>query len=568
MYRINLEKPFNTNFFILKSKKIFLTGVITRIDTETFTELSMLKYLQLNVVNLREIFHKSTQWLTNLNSNFLLKENQTKLEESDYENIFIFSLSQEFHETLYNKNVRYSLPNEDFCHFINFPFEHLVIPTINIGAINCTCLLYYITRFTNKMSAIDNGFKNWTFSYFISSICTLDDDYESECDFLGKSNKCLFSKEYIEIMSDSYETLTSNDLTYKYKFIKYISMIFLLPIVCMLGILLNLLTILILSNKRNKRECLFKEKMFEYMNLNALFSLILCILELFQLMAICISYDSVFCSSIRTTLFAQYFRIIMINFLGNSIKFCCNITSLMFSLNRFALVNGGNRFKILKKVFNTSNSSFIFYALTIGIILSIVKAYQYKENKEFSDSMVYYYYDEFPSLRVPTDFTKTTKMLYIFFQVLNYFLNDIFCSFMVFVIDIFLIRSLRKNIEIKKKRFNEKVSVKILEAETAKYKTIKMVIFNTIFSFIFKSPEFFFTLYFSFFLIFYQDGSTSSYFICTVNELCRLMINLFDILYLFSFSLSFAFYYMFNTKFNLGFKNLFVYSDFKKKRLI
>jgi hypothetical protein len=324
---------------------------------------------------------------------------------------------------------------------------------------------------------------------------------------------------------------------------------------------------LILTNKRNKRECLFKEKMFDYMKINASFSLILCILELFQLMGICISYDSVFCSSIRTTLFAQYFRIVMINFVGNSIKFCCNVTNLMFSLNRYALVHGGNSFSFLKRAFNLPNSSFILKTLTIGILLSIVKAYQYKETEEFSNSIFYYYYDEFPSLRVPTDFTKFTKIIYIFFQVLNYFLNDIFCSFAVFFIDIFLIRSLRKNIEIKKKRFNEKVSVKILEAETAKHKTIKMVIFNTIFSFIFKLPEFFFTLYFSFFLIFYEEGSTSTYFICDVNELCRLMINLFEILYLFSFSLPFVFYYLFNTKFNLGFKNLFVCNEIKKQLL-
>ena len=128
---------------------------------------------------------------------------------------------------------------------------------------------------------------------------------------------------------------------------------------------------LILTNKRNKRECLFKEKMFDYMKINASFSLILCILELFQLMGICISYDSVFCSSIRTTLFAQYFRIVMINFVGNSIKFCCNFTSLMFSLNRFIIVRGKQNRSYVRFLFSISNIKLSAFIICFGFVLFV-----------------------------------------------------------------------------------------------------------------------------------------------------------------------------------------------------
>jgi hypothetical protein len=45
-----------------------------------------------------------------------------------------------------------------------------------------------------------------------------------------------------------------------------------------------------------------------------------------------------FCSSIYTTQFVQYLKIVFIAYLGEVFKMCANISYLMMTLNRFLLV--------------------------------------------------------------------------------------------------------------------------------------------------------------------------------------------------------------------------------------
>jgi hypothetical protein len=46
----------------------------------------------------------------------------------------------------------------------------------------------------------------------------------------------------------------------------------------------------------------------------------------------------IFCSAIYTTQFAQYYKIIMIAYFGETVKMCANISYLMMTLNRFLLI--------------------------------------------------------------------------------------------------------------------------------------------------------------------------------------------------------------------------------------
>jgi hypothetical protein len=267
----------------------------------------------------------------------------------------------------------------------------------------------------------------------------------------------------------------------------------------------------------------------------------------------------VFCSSIRTTLFAQYFRIVMINFVGNSIKFCCNVTSLMFSLNRFIIVRGKQNSSYIRFLFSISNIKLSAFILFFGFFFNLSRLFQYKEEQIDTGRIFVYDDEEFPTLRDPNEYVEYWKYFYIIFQTLSYILNDIFCSVSILIVDILLVYSLKNNVKVKRLRYSQKTSLKIFEVEMAKRKTIIMIVLNTTSSFLFKTPEFVYSLYFSFILIFSED-LTFLYYFCYVEEICRSLISILDVFYLFSIIFPFLFYCLFNNKFKLGLKNLFKFS--------
>jgi hypothetical protein len=78
-----------------------------------------------------------------------------------------------------------------------------------------------------------------------------------------------------------------------------------------------------------------KEDFYKYMDANAKFNCFYCMILLFYPMTSCTwRLSSSFCSKIFTTQFVQYYKIVIIGYLGEVFKMCANISYLMMTLNR------------------------------------------------------------------------------------------------------------------------------------------------------------------------------------------------------------------------------------------
>ena len=110
---------------------------------------------------------------------------------------------------------------------------------------------------------------------------------------------------------------------YFFKWLKYIIEVFLQPILCSLGIFTNILSVLVVKNKRKKNNHL-NNFMYKHLMANALFNVFYCLINLFSLMNICIFPHTSFCSSIHRESFVQYFKIYVGLFLGELFKICSN----------------------------------------------------------------------------------------------------------------------------------------------------------------------------------------------------------------------------------------------------
>jgi hypothetical protein len=109
-----------------------------------------------------------------------------------------------------------------------------------------------------------------------------------------------------------------------------------IPCACLFGLYFN--WIIIRTIKKNEKTEL-KEDFYKYMSANAKFNCIYCLIFVFYPMTSCtwrLSYH--FCSSIFTSQFVQWFKIVMIAYFGEVIKMSANFTYLMMTLNRYILV--------------------------------------------------------------------------------------------------------------------------------------------------------------------------------------------------------------------------------------
>ena len=136
--------------------------------------------------------------------------------------------------------------------------------------------------------------------------------------------------------------------------------------------------------------------MYNHIRFNALFNILFCLIYLLSLMNICIFPKNSFCSSIWRTEFSQYFHIYVVLFLGNSLRLCCNISYIFFSVSRFALSGTSNENKLRKFIEKQKINRFylILFFVTLGFsVFRIFENYVNKLYEDYDDSFVNNSYD-------------------------------------------------------------------------------------------------------------------------------------------------------------------------------
>jgi hypothetical protein len=131
----------------------------------------------------------------------------------------------------------------------------------------------------------------------------------------------------------------------------------------------------------------------------------------------------------------QYFKIILVQFLGNAIKMCSNFTYLIFSLSRRLFLITIH--KDLNEKKQASKTFFLIYCLSLilfSCLLSLFKLFQYSINHSADTRRDFPFElrDEFYC----QDFSKDFKCkLFNSFKIVNRSLNDVIFVLLNILVD-------------------------------------------------------------------------------------------------------------------------------------
>lgn len=137
-----------------------LLGEVISIEKGTFKSLKSLKNIIISFIILRKLFHKGIGWVLDLNSNIrvnfsdnsalIRKLNQSS---SSFVVILVYRHVRKLSEGISNRIVREMYPEEDFCIFVKFPFEQLVVIsdslflTVNNDLQRMTCTYVWLIQY-------------------------------------------------------------------------------------------------------------------------------------------------------------------------------------------------------------------------------------------------------------------------------------------------------------------------------------------------------------------------------------------------------------------------------------
>jgi len=493
-----------------KMKFLSLNGIIYDIQADLFASFGEIRLIYISVDNFGIFFHKGLDWLQYLNLGIYVSLNETELNIRGANYNLNYAVHIIFHEVWSIFRDIYEYPNQDLCLFKDFPHHRLVYPTILTGKlIPCSCTLIWMIQYSKFYL-----YKNYT--YYRKGLWTLiindsKSDKTVHC-LSGTSNfsleidKCNFETNFKNCENSKLITsgkdfglFDQKNLVFNFKWLKYTVEVFFQPILCLLGIITNLLTIKVI---RNRSTIILKKNlnniMYEHQLACSICNVILCLIKIFSLMNICIFPRTSFCSSIHEERATQYFKIYVVNFLGNAVRLGSNFSYIFFSISRFYLMNTAPS-EFLKK-FQKINTK-IFYSILILCCLSFssFRIFQFKINDFFDVFEQNFPFDAFAVNWCEDELTlKTNSFLSLcqFFTVINLInniFNNIIFFFVSFVIDLNLIRLSNENLKNKKALFPSN-EAHVTEALKFKEKINRMILVNGLLYFISHFPEFLVTL--------------------------------------------------------------------------
>jgi hypothetical protein len=542
---VTFEMVYESLTFDLLDIKLFhrIRGLIVsknllEIESYLLKEFKYLNFIQINILNLREFFHRGTKWLK---YSFYFRSNK----EKDLKNYKTIRFIQLITDTSFVRTYEY--PNEDFCLFKDFPHSQLVLPVI-IGAtsLTCTCTLQWLqmnyTNFKPLFVVINDyeKFLNESFtSYSQNGLLFQFCNEKTECDMVDLDSRCNISKSYTKILDDV-------DLYFVIKWLQYILLIILQPLLASIGIINNFLILVTLRNKEKQK--LFKDQMYKHMEINSFFNIIYCIIKALSLINICInqSAHSLFCSRFYTQEWSQYLKIIVQHILGNVFRTCVNVSYLFFSLCRLIDSSKLKEKKYFKKILKLNLKLYVFLLLTFSILISLFKVFQYEITwrKDSIDSSAEYPLEIYNEMTCSlTRFTSKCK-LFDSLKIVNNLFNDILFFVFNIALDLFMLKYFNQAID-------HKISLRKSNADNTdlfnkKKKINRLVILNGILFFISHMPEFIIAVL----LLSFREKITH---FCTHQIPCDLLNEEAQFFYLISIMCTFYLFLIFDRNFKESF---------------
>jgi hypothetical protein len=356
----------------------------------------------------------------------------------------------------------------------------------------------------------------------------------------------------------------------------------LVPSACLLGLYFNLK--IISTIEENKKKVL-KEDFYKYMSANAKFNCIYCLIFVFYPMTSCNwKLSTTFCSSIFTTQFVQYYKIVMMAYFGEVIKLSANVSYLMMTLNRYLLV-GKDHAQWLVAIAKLEFKWVIRGCLLISALLNIGHCFEYQavEDLALTHSFLNTYalvndnsYSDYP--------LANQGQAYFIYSICYFSINFGFFFLLNTGIEVQIVHRMHTELKEKRERMAKLRSFSLLagtesnvlcdlnekkkEEEDGKKerKVVKMVILNSILNFVLRAPDLLFWMenenLWPGILKCHGQSNTQGQIDCIHNSIAKYLPGILsfivDIAY-FTYILTFTSNFFIFYKFNENFKKVFVF---------
>jgi hypothetical protein len=462
VYKLVLGVKYETLSSKILSKHVFkdlfeikLTGVLIDIQVDLFKPFKSLKNVDIRIDNFKEFFHRGNKWMPCLNYDVFFDLDADKdYQNGKYTKFLTIRFEYKKLESLVNRVYEY--PDEDFCLFHHFPHNNLVLPMLVPGKkITCSCTILWLIQFyyiylhnyVNETNAYQDAYYYNDLEATPANATML---YCYDALFQHKFDECNFKKRLLLCNSTQSSPQTNRedyawslkldndlDLLFLIKWAQFVLNILLQPVLCSVCIANNALAILCIKNKSKAK--LFKEKMYKHIEINSAFNIAYCSCMQFKIVGECLFYTStVFCSRLYQLKAAQYFKLLVVVFMGNVLKYCMNVSFLCFTLSRYSLIL--NKTTGFYKWFNgVSLKRYTMLLVGVSSLLSLFKLFQYQIVDDY-DPMFNFPNEVYGEFRCGQRYSFYCG-LFSFFKILNSLINDIIIFLVIFIVDVCMLKN-------------------------------------------------------------------------------------------------------------------------------
>ncbi|CAF0866779.1 unnamed protein product [Brachionus calyciflorus] len=554
-FKLN-EYSLNINLF-KELRSLNLIGNIETIQGNFLNNFKNLRQINFDGQNFRRTAHNTKlKWIYDLNPNFKIDSKNISQLALNLRNVIKISVifnSPSYVNSDSNENFIHldkAFPDVDFCLYKDFPFDNLIIMAFDtyhldrVTNLHVTCSVVWLVHPAVLFTALyETPIKD---PYLAEQLLKSHMNAYETCNFPMRIALCSLNQTLTKIKHQ-----TTLDLFFYTFFLLEAFNFFLIPLSCLFGLILNGLTFYLItkldSNKNHKID-----KQFYYMKMNAIFNLLICLIELMRPLYI---WSFLSGNGIWHNVLVQYIKIIFNEFLYNLLKFLSSSSYILFSSIRCSLV--GQEHFFLDKLMNYNPKKLLYKMILIGFFLNLIKLFSFEIN----------YFDPFFDYPSPKSYNYVVEnnikgaILISSLNLLCDFVNYILFIILHLILDIILIFKLRDTLKRRKEKFPE---MSMTKSDEFQYKSLGMVILNTSFNFFLRLPgmiEFLFWNRRFINFVYKKTGYLAKiYFFVgglSVSYVIHNLVVLSTFFYLVSLSLNFLMMYSFNNIFKKTFKKIF-----------
>ena len=553
--KINIDSNSFLNKYVFHTiKSLDLSGEINSIEKDIFRPFKQLTTIIFEARFFEKLYRKGIEWISSVNFDLnvnLSNKSQLHLKVNHTKIIELTGLSN-----AEIKNMKFQ--NEDFCLFIDYPFNQLIVFKIhsvkNLMRPKYTCTLQWILQYHHLYAQYPNIVGRKVYSDFL----TLNREK-----ILNKFEKCDFEKMIDNCNRKKFHTRdnewTINDKKEMAVFLEFI-LIILQPIICSIGLLFNIMVIYTLSISDNKKD--LKTVQYSYLKMVSVSNIIVLLIRILSPLYECQLYKKsrvinqelgIYCSPYHKLIVVQYYKIIFAEFLCSVFMLLSNFGYVGFSICRLSMI-GKEQTKLTKWFSEIPIVYYIIVSTIISVGLSVIKLFKYEVNtsnpfKEYPIPLDKKYIYELLSLDSYLDFKKMTRLILIFYAV-----SDLVSYFLFipinFILDLVLILKM-------KKALSEKINLQVKKENEILFR-VKLLAFTFLLSnFLMKLPSMFKSI-FNIANLFNSSLSLRDKFIPPEDKWYYSYFDCFEklasILFIISISGIILFYYLFDKNFKFGLK--------------